>query len=284
MRNRVISLILNLPQLALGILIAGVIAGLAFRFKLLSKSGALAAFLLGSVVFGLGGLTWSIVLMLFFLSSSGLSYLFKSRKVNAEEKYAKGSVRDSRQVLANGGLAGLFVILSLVIPQSSIPWLGFCASLAAANADTWATELGSLSKRNPVLISTLKSVERGTSGGVSLFGLTASLFGSFVIAVAGILFAPSGLAIETWLFLAAVTLGGFTGSLVDSWIGATFQAIYYCPQCLRETEKHPRHGCGTETHLLRGRQWMTNDMVNLLCTLKGAGVAIVLTVLLQLIA
>lgn len=275
---------LNFTQLVLGILIAAVIAILAFSFKLLSKSGALAAFLLGSVVFGLGGLTWSVVLMLFFLSSSGLSYLFRSRKANAEEKYAKGSVRDSRQVLANGGLAGLFVILSLLIPQSSIPWLGFCASLAAANADTWATELGSLSKRNPVLISTFKPVESGTSGAVSLFGLTASLLGSFVIAVTGILLAPAGPTIEHWLFLIAVTLGGFFGSLADSWIGATLQAIYFCAQCSQETEKHPRHGCGTETHLLRGKQWMTNDMVNLLCTLKGAGVAIFLTVLMQLIA
>jgi uncharacterized protein (TIGR00297 family) len=236
------------------------------------------------VVFGLGGLTWSIVLMVFFLSSSGLSYAFKSRKAAAEEQYAKGSVRDFRQVLANGGLAGLFVILSLLIPQSSIPWLGFCASLAAANADTWATELGSLSKKNPVLLSTFKPVESGTSGAVSLFGLTASFLGSFVIAAAGILFTPAVPTLETSLFLIAVTLGGFTGSLADSWIGATLQAIYYCPQCSRETEKHPRHSCGTETRLLRGRHWMTNDMVNLLCTLKGAGAAIVITALVQLIA
>ena len=275
---------LNLPQLGLGILIAGAIAGLAFRFILLSKSGALAAFLLGSVVFGLGGLPWSIVLMVFFLTSSGLSHFFKSRKAKAEEKYARGSVRDYHQVLANGGLAGLFVILSLLIPQSSIPWLGFCASLAAANADTWATELGTLSKRNPVLISTLKPVESGTSGAVSLFGLAASLLGSLVIAATGILFAPAGTIIEPWLFLIAVSLGGFTGSLADSWIGATLQAIYYCPQCSRETEKHPRHGCGTETRLLWGRQWMTNDIVNLLCTFKGAGAAIVFTVLMQLVA
>lgn len=275
---------LNITQLGLGVLIAAVIATLAFRFKLLTKSGALAAFLLGFVVFGLGGLTWSVVLMAFFLSSSGLSYLFKSRKASAEEKYAKGSVRDFRQVLANGGLAGLFVVLSLLIPQSSIPWLGFCAALAAATADTWATELGALSIKKPVLISTLKPVESGTSGGVSLFGLTASLLGSFVIAGAGILLAPPGLSIEPWVFLVVVTLGGFIGSLADSWIGATHQAIYYCPQCSRETERHPQHGCGTQTYLLRGWQWMTNDIVNVLCTLKGAGAAIIFTAILQLIA
>ena len=275
---------LNITQLGLGIVIAAVIAILAFSYKLLSKSGTLAAILLGSVVFGLGGLTWSVVLMAFFLSSSGLSYLFKSRKARVEEKYAKGSVRDARQVLANGGLAGLFVILSLLIPQSSIPWIGFCASLAAATADTWATELGALSKKNPVLITTLKPVEPGTSGAVSLFGLAASLLGSFVVAVTGILLAPAGLTIESWLFLIAVTLSGFLGSLADSWIGATLQAMYFCPQCSRETEKYPRHGCGTETSLVRGRQWMTNDMVNLLCTLKGAGAAIIFSALLQLIA
>ena len=274
---------IDIAQLGLGILIAGVIAGLAFRFKLLSKTGALAAFLLGSVVFGLGGLAWSIVLMVFFLSSSGLSYSFRSRKADAEEKYARGSVRDYHQVLANGGLAGLFVILSLIIPQSPYAWLGFCASLAAANADTWATERGSLSKRKPVLISTLNPVERGTSGAVSLAGLAASFLGAFVIAFAGILLTPAGLKIEPWLFLVAITLGGFAGSLADSWIGATLQAIYFCPQCSRDTEKHPRHSCGTQTTLLRGKPWMNNDMVNLLCTFKGVGAAIVLTVLLRLI-
>jgi uncharacterized protein (TIGR00297 family) len=273
----------NLTQVGLGILIAATISALALKFKLLCPNGAIAAFLLGAIVFGLGGFPWAIVLMVFFLTSSGLSIIFRRRKITAEEKYAKGSVRDWGQVLANGGLAGLFVVLSLVIPQSPIPWLGFSAALAAANADTWATELGSLSRKNPVMISTFKQVQKGTSGGVSMFGLAASLAGSLVIAAAGILLEPEVWSSSPWLFLAIVSIAGFTGSLADSWMGATIQAIFFCPQCGRETEKSPLHSCGTETRLVRGKRWMTNDLVNFFCTLKGTGVAIVLYALLMLI-
>ena len=69
--------------------------------------------------------------------------------------------------------------------------------------------------------------------------------------------------------MAAVTLAGLAGSLVDSLLGATVQAIYTCPCCQKETERHPTHGCGCQTTLLRGWTWMDNDWVNGMCTLAG---------------
>lgn len=264
----------NWTQIGLGILAAGLIGFLAFRFKLLSWSGSLAAFLLGSVVFGLGGLKWAIILMLFFITSSGLSRLFRKRKSNAEEKYAKGATRDAGQVLANGGLAGAFVVLHIFIPASVSPWIGFCATLAAANADTWATELGALSKREPRLITTFKSVEAGTSGAVSWLGLAATSAAALVIAAAGMILGFKEFGTPAWLMIPAITIGGIAGSLVDSLLGATIQAIYYCPQCQKETEKTPFHGCGTPTVLVKGISWVNNDMVNVFCTVAGSGVAI----------
>jgi uncharacterized protein (TIGR00297 family) len=280
----VFTLSFNWTQIGLGILAAGLIGFLAFRFKLLSWSGSLAAFVLGSVIFGLGGLNWAIILMLFFVTSSGLSGLFQQRKSSAEEKYAKGATRDAGQVLANGGLAGLFVLLHVFIPLSVYPWIGFCVSLAAANADTWATELGALSKRSPRLITTFKSVDAGTSGAVSWLGLAATSMAALVIAVAGTILGFKEFGISAWMMILAITIGGIGGSLVDSLLGATIQAIYYCPQCQKETEKTPFHGCGTPTVLVKGFPWVNNDIVNVFCTVAGAGVALAfISVVTQLI-
>jgi uncharacterized protein (TIGR00297 family) len=264
-------------QFGLGAVLALLAAGAAYRFNLLTRGGALAAFLLGATVFGLGGWNWALVLIAFFVSSSGLSLLFRKRKNAAEKMYAKSGRRDAAQVLANGGVAGLFVLLHWLLPNSLIPWAGFCAALAAANADTWATELGILNRGKPVLIVSGKQVEPGTSGAVSLTGTLAAVAGAgFIAGLAWLLkpaeFHPAGVAIVFGL----IALCGLIGSLMDSFLGATVQAIYFCPDCRKETEKHPRHGCGTATTLLRGKAWINNEWVNLACTLSASLVMIVL--------
>jgi uncharacterized protein (TIGR00297 family) len=266
-------------QLILGVLFAGLIAFGAFRLNLLSKNGGVAAFILGSLVFGLGGLRWAIVLVAFFLTSSGLSRAFKNRKSSIQNNYAKGSTRDASQVSANGGLAGLFVLLHFFFPTSPYPWIGFCAALAAANADTWATEIGGLSAIQPRLITTMKRVETGTSGAVSSLGITAALAGSFIIAILSTLIDPFAAAQPAMTVMIVITIGGLVGSLVDSLLGATVQAIYFCHDCHKETEKTPIHTCGAETTLIKGIPWMNNDLVNVLCTFSGALVALLIILL-----
>ena len=96
-------------QLLLGFIFAIIISLLAYKVKSLDKSGALAATVEGTLIFGLGGWAWAILLLTFFVSSSALSKMFKKHKVNLQEKFDKGSRRDAMQVLGNGGLAALFV-------------------------------------------------------------------------------------------------------------------------------------------------------------------------------
>src|SRR5512145_2927265 len=179
-------------QIIYGFLLAIVIAYLAYRAHSLNKSGAFAATLVGTIVFGLGGLQWAILLMIFFITSSGLSRAFKKRKQGLNEKFSKGHERDAGQVFGNGGLATLFVIVHAFYPESILPWIGFAASLAAVNADTWATELGVLNPTPPRIITNLsKRVEKGTSGGISFYGILASLLGSAVIALPAVLLSPT---------------------------------------------------------------------------------------------
>jgi uncharacterized protein (TIGR00297 family) len=263
-------------QLILGFLLSALIGFLSFQAGALSRSGALAAFITGGLIFGLGGLPWAVLLLTFFISSSVLSRVSGGRKTSLSEKFAKGSRRDHAQVLANGGLGALLVIAAHLYPFQAWPWIAYTGAMAAVNADTWATELGVLSAAAPRLITSGKLVERGTSGGVTIFGYLAALAGAGLIGVAAAFFTPtiSGLAM-----IGMCMLAGLLGCSIDSVLGATVQAIYYCPQCQKETERYPLHGCGTQTEHLRGWRWLNNDLVNLACSLVGAGVAILAWVL-----
>jgi len=257
-----ISLIFDWQRLALGLAIATILAAAAWRLRLLAPSGALAAVLLGGLTFGLGGLPAAIVLVVFFASSSALTRLFSRRKKALAKTFSKGGQRDWVQVLANGGPALLALALGAAdwLPQG-IAWPAFAAALAGATADTWATEVGVLSRGQPQLITTGQRVAKGTSGGVSLVGSLAAAAGALLIAlVAGVV----GAGFMHPSFLLSVLLAGVLGSYFDSLIGATVQAIYYCPDCKKETEQHPLHSCGAPTTLRRGWAWMSNDWVNFL--------------------
>ncbi len=256
-------------QLLTGLLL-GILIGLAaWRLRALTAGGAVAAAITGALIFGLGGLPWAVILLTFFISSSLLSRLLKKRKhAMAAEKYAKGDRRDWAQVAANGGLAVLLVIAYAF----QVPWVwqAFIGAMAAVNADTWATEIGVLNRAAPRLITTGKKVEPGTSGGISPLGLAASLGGAALITGVGV-FLGGGLIFGKWaLPLMAGILGGVAGSLFDSFLGATVQAIYFCPADQRETEQHPLHRCGTPTTPLRGWRWLNNDLVNFAASVVGA--------------
>jgi uncharacterized protein (TIGR00297 family) len=264
-----------------GIILGAVIGYLAWRLRALSTSGAWAAAITGALIFGLGGLRWAILLLAFFVTSSALSRLFGRRKKKLEEKFSKGSQRDAAQVLANGGLGALLVLLHWLQPEASIWWLAFAGTLAAVNADTWATELGVLSPQSPRLLTTGQVVERGASGGVTLLGYLAAAAGSGLIALLAAWLAPQyrpgvnplGLGLCVWL-------AGLAGCTLDSLLGATVQAIYRCPACQKETERHPYHTCGAQTMPLRGWLWLGNDVVNGLASLAGAVAASILGALL----
>jgi uncharacterized protein (TIGR00297 family) len=261
-------------QILYGFILAIPVAYLAYRAHSLNKSGAVAATVVGTVIFGLGGWQWAVLLLTFFITSSGLSRAFKRRKAELSEKFAKGHERDAGQVFGNGGVATLFAGLHAVYPESILPWIGFAASLAAVNADTWGTELGVLNPTPPRMITDpRRRVEKGTSGGISLFGTLASLSGSAIIALPAVLLSPVGLLGASYFLL--ITLAGLLGSLFDSLLGATVQAMYYCPTHQKETEKHPLHTCGTETIHIRGWRWLDNDWVNTACGAFGVVVAIV---------
>lgn len=262
-------------SLLLGFLLSAAIAYLAYRRGSLSRSGAVGALLVGTLVFGLGGWVWGIVLAVFFISSSFLSHFKEREKAAVAEKFEKGHRRDIGQVLANGGSGALIAVLSALIPDPLVAaesWFFlFTGVMATVTADTWATELGTLSKAAPRLITNGRVVEVGTSGGVSPLGTGVSFAGGLLIGLtAGFFSALAGL--QPWSAAPVIALigafSGAIGSAIDSLMGATIQQVYYCDTCHKETERKV-HRCGATTRPLRGWSWMNNDLVNLISSLGG---------------
>jgi uncharacterized protein (TIGR00297 family) len=268
---------MKLKRLLLGLLLSGGIGLVAERRGSLTRSGAAGAVITGTTIFGFGGLSWGLTLIYFFLSSTFLSH-FKEREKSAvaADKFSKGSRRDLGQALANAGVASAAALgygLRRHSPGPAPLLAAFVGALATANADTWATEVGTLSKDEPRLITNGQRVPPGTSGGVTLLGTSAAVAGAVSVgAVAAALGAGRGTSLRGRLPLLAL-IGGMAGTLCDSLLGATAQAMYWCPRCQTETERRV-HRCGQETRALRGIGWLDNDGVNCISTAAGALVAV----------
>jgi uncharacterized protein (TIGR00297 family) len=265
-------------QVLYGMILAAVVAFLALRRGSLDMSGALGAVAIGTLVFGLGGWLWGILLVLFFVTSSLLSHFKERDKLALNEKFAKTGGRDLAQTLANGGFGALLALGFAWSPQPTL-FLAYLGAMATVNADTWATEVGVLSKSPPRLITSLRVVPRGTSGGVTTLGTLATVVAAALIGVTGFLGVPllPGVfppGFDYRLLIWASVVGGVVGSLLDSLLGATVQAMFFCPKCEKETER-AIHTCGTATRQARGLAWMNNDLVNFISA-TGGGLAAVL--------
>ena len=187
----------------------------------LTRRGAAAALAIGlATVWGFG---WRglFLLLAFFVSSNLLTTAAKG-----------GEGRNERQVLANGGAAALAALAG--------SWAAFAGSIAAATADTWATEIGRHSRTPPRLITNGRPVPAGTDGGITLLGTVGGFAGAGFIAGLAFIVEPR-VAI-------AVGAAGVFGLLLDSFLGATLQGV---------------------------RAWLDNDFVNLAATASGAVVAAV---------
>jgi uncharacterized protein (TIGR00297 family) len=236
------------------------------RAGFLTLSGSVAGGLFAFSLLAFGGAAWAIPAFTFFFLSSLLSKIRSRRKMVAEAHYEKGSVRDAGQVLANGGVGWALLLIHALQPAPVLYW-GFVGAFAAAAADTWATEIGALSPSSPRMVTTLRRVAAGTSGGVSAYGLGGAVAGSLTVWLAALPFEP-GIDLDSLLAIAG---GGVAGSLVDSLLGATLQVQYVDAATGGLTERGGMKG--TLNLQVRGVRWIRNDVVNLICTLAGAGFA-----------
>jgi uncharacterized protein (TIGR00297 family) len=257
------------------------IALVAYWRGSLTRGGAFGTVLVGTIIFAVGEWTWGILLVAFFVSSSFLSQYQARVKEPLADKFQKGSRRDLGQVLANGG-AGILIALAFALVPHRWHFIGFIGAMATVTADTWATELGVLSKKLPRLITNGRTVPIGTSGGVTWYGTFVALIGALFIATLAFLLEAIASGVSSrgsFIFISYPTIavgaiGGLAGALFDSVLGATVQAIYYCDVDQKETESVV-HRCGNKTRLIRGWEWLDNDWVNFLSSIFGSLVALI---------
>lgn len=209
----------------------------------LSLSGAASGMVVGFLL-TLSSYVFLVNLLVFFVSSSKATKFKSEAKKKLEENFKEGGERNWVQVLCNGGVVSImawFYIMDCGCGENPIDmvynyrcsWLSIAVlgALACCNGDTWASEFGTvLSTGDPILITSLQPVPRGTNGGVTVIGLLVSFIGGLLIGVGHyltlLMFVSTPVLISAppqWPIVFVGALGGLLGSLIDSVIGATMQ-------------------------------------------------------------
>lgn len=258
-----------LVRTLIGFFLAAAIAEAARRARSLTTGGAVVATLLGTAAVA-AGWNWAILLIAYFVSSSALSRVgadAKARRTSAI--VAKHGERDAVQVLANGALFGAAALAMVVRPHAQWVALG-AGALAGSAADTWATEIGTLSRTDPRFVFGWRRVAAGTSGAVTPAGTAAMIAGAAFVA-----FLVLALGWSAPIAL-RVALGGLVGAVLDTLLGAAVQSRRWCDVCQRETEREI-HDCGAATRHHRGLAWLDNDLVNFLSGAAGGLLAALLS-------
>lgn len=258
----------------LGFLLSSIVAFAAYFKHSLSRSGLIAAIVLGTSMFYAGAVYESyviwIALISFFITSSVLTKYRATDKVQYTKTHEKSGNRDYQQVLANGLLPLLFAVIAALTGELFYVIAGI-TTIATSTADTWASEIGILSKGKTISLLSWKEVPQGTSGGVSVLGIIASIVGAGFI---GMIFVTMQYLDGQWdlwnaLFgFVVIAAGGLFGSILDSVLGVTLQARYQGIISGLITEKKRLENEATK--LISGLSWMTNDVVNFTSSLASS--------------
>lgn len=264
----------TIGSLTLALAVGGVVWVVAYRSGALNRRGSVGAGLFGASLVGLGGWAWALPGFAFFVLSSALSWLPGTGGALEGVEEDGGPGRTLRQVLANGGVAWGLLGMSVVLPSGNgalraVCYTGFLGALAAAAADTWATEVGVRFADPPRSLRTLRRVPPGTSGAVSLLGTGAAALGTATVVGAALLADGIGNG-GRWVWAGIVVVAGLVGMLADSVAGATVEARGREPNTDRGAERSVKR-----VSPVRGWPGIDNDVVNLMGTAVGAAAAII---------
>lgn len=248
-------------NLSISIILSLLLGLIAYLKKALTMPALILAVLFSTLITYFGGLTSFIILVVVFLGSIITKLFHKNKKSNK---------RKLIQIISNVGIG----VLSLIIykfTSNDLYLLIYASVMAESLADTLASDIGVLSKSEPINILTFKKGKRGLSGNISFWGLTSALIGSLLIGT--IYYIGMDKSITSFII---IILSGFLGSLIDSILGASIQVKYKCTKCKKITER--KEHCGKKTNYYKGIKWIDNNLVNLL---SNAIVFIILLIILN---
>lgn len=212
---------------------------------------------------------------LIFLLAAYLTIALVDRILKDRTKSIFGSInkksgpRDFVQVAANG-LPATFCIVLYALTDHRAFLVGFTAALTEALADSLASDVGVLSRNEPVSICRFRRVPKGLSGGVSPLGSAVSALAAALCALAYYtVFRHMAGALSVFVFANA-------GCLLDSILGDLLQEKFSCPRCGALTEKHTH--CGVSTVHASGIPHLDNCFVNLISNAFAAAAAVLVLI------
>lgn len=190
----------------------------AYWAKAADSDAVLSETIVCLLVILFAGITWFILLLAFYLLGGGFTRYGYSQKYKLGIAQSHGGRRGYKNVYSNS-LVPLILAICYGVYGNDVFIFAFIASVATANGDTLASEIGETSRSKPRMITTFKEIEPGVDGGVTPLGEAASLAGSVII---GLLATGMGMAGVSGIVIAAI--GGFMGTNFDSLLGATLQS------------------------------------------------------------
>jgi uncharacterized protein (TIGR00297 family) len=193
----------------------------SYRSKVADLSGVLSGTLLGMLVIIFADLRWFIILLAFLILGSGFTKYKYAYKLSIGVAQSKGGARGVGNVFGNG-LTALIFAVAYGVYKHEVFLYAFLGAISTATGDTLASEIGGTSKRLPVLITNLKPVPHGTSGGITTLGELACAVGAAAI---GLLAIALGMGSDLKLFIFTL-VSGIIGTNVDSLLGATLEKKY----------------------------------------------------------
>lgn len=235
----------------LSLLVSSLILYFALKKNAITLDALSVALLTGAILYICGGVYIYLALIGFFILASYVSSLDNSYKKSIiKDKFKKENGRNYIQVLANSLPALIFSFIFYLTDNHKYLILSFVI-LSAASADTFASEIGFLSKRKVYSILTLKQVPRGLSGGVSFLGILGSILGSFLLSLFS--YFEFGLVGVKFCFIM-----GFISSIIDSILGLIFQRKYLrLDGSLSDFKEYE------DDKPIRGFSFVSNNTVNL---------------------
>nr|WP_316429521.1 TIGR00297 family protein [Leptolyngbya sp. NK1-12] len=226
--------------------------------KLLTPAGLLHAWILGIILWGTLGWRGYLVMLFYFLVGSAVTRIGMAEKEAAGIAEKRSGARGPENVWGSALVAALCALAAYSFATFPSTWtplivsllvLGYVASMSTKLSDTCASEVGKAYGKRTFLITTLQPVARGTEGAVSLEGTLAGILASAAIASLA-----WGLDLISPIDIGICVVAAFVATNLESVIGATLQSRF---------------------------SWLTNEIVNVLNTLIGAVVAILIALLIR---
>lgn len=190
----------------------------AYWAKAADTNAVISETIVGFLVIIFAGWNWFLLLLVFYLMGGGFTRYGYAKKEKLGIAQSHGGARGYKNVFSNS-LVPLAMAVCYGIYGNDLFIYAFLGSVATANGDTLASEIGETSSSRPRMITTLKKTDPGVDGGVTLLGEGASLIGALII---GILAAITGMTGSFGIAIGAIA--GFLGTNFDSLLGATLQS------------------------------------------------------------